>query len=260
MKLGVCRGADSFEQFACIKKAGFDYVEVSFSGLYYIEEEKYKLFLKALSELNFPCEAANCFIPGEFKLVGDSVDYDALSKYLEFTFERAQRAGIKVVVFGSGGARSYEDGFSPEKAYEQLVYFTRNYASPAAKKYGCRIAIEPLRFEESKQIHTVADGVKLALDSTCDNVRGLADIYHVYHNNDSIEGIASFKNMVIHGHISNPFDRYYPLDDNEYDYSVFLRAMRDAGCERCSVEGRTDDIEKDVTVAAGVLRRALARI
>ena len=47
--------------------------------------------------------------------------------------------------------------------------------------------------------------------SKADNVFGLADLYHVYGNKDSVEGIADFKDKIKHAHIAEPVKRRYPL-------------------------------------------------
>ena len=52
--------------------------------------------------------------------------------------------------------------------------------------------MEPLRFGESKMIHTVKDGIEIGEKSGKNNVLGLADLYHVYGNDDKLEEISSF--------------------------------------------------------------------
>ncbi len=253
MKLGVCLSAKKPEQIAAAKEAGFDYVEISVSGLSDMTREEIDAFKGALNKNNIPCEAANCFIKGENKLVGDNVDYQAITEYLERVLPVAEEIGIKTIVFGSGGARNREDSFPADKAYNQVVLFLKEYAAPKCKNYGIEIAIEPLMSEASKMIHTVKDGVQLAKDSGCDNVKALADILHMYKNDDDLDNILKYDKLIIHSHISNPIGRYFPLKADEYDYKRFLNNLKKVGCTRCSIEAHTDNFELDIKPAYELL-------
>lgn len=258
MKIGVCRGLDDLESIKAATQAGVDYLETRFGCLVNFSDEDFIRAKETLESLSLRCLASNGFIPGEMKLVGDKVDYPALCDYLDRGFERAKTLGVEKVVLGSGGARSFEDGYSLEKAKEQLAFFLSEYATPRAKNAGCIIVIEPLRFCETSMIHTVKDGVEIARMCGCDNVFGLADLYHVYGNEDSIEGIAEFKGEVCHAHIAEPVNRRYPStadsDDIKEIYKSFFEALETAGCDTCSVEARTEDFDTDIFDAVKVIK------
>ena len=258
MKFGVCRGLDDFESIKIASEVGVDYYECGFGNLVNYDDEKFKNCKDFLSGNNLPCFAANGFIPGQLKVVGDSIDYGALSEYLDKGFERAKALGVKKIVFGSGGARSFPEGYSFEKAKEQLAFFLSEYAATKAEKAGCIIVMEPLRFCESSMIHTVFDGIEIARLSGKENVAGLADLYHVYGNNDNIEGIGEFKGELLHSHIAEPEKRVYPsTKDREeiiYIYKNFFNSLKKAGCETCSVEAHTDDFKTDIADALAILK------
>lgn len=258
MKFGVCRGLDDFESIKIASEAGIDYYECGFGSLANYDDEKFNVCKDFLNEYNLPCLVANGFIPGDFKVVGDSIDYGVLTEYLDKGFERAKTLGVKKIVFGSGRARSFPEGFSLEKAKEQLAFFLSEYAAPRAEKAGCIIVMEPLRFGESSMIHTVSDGIEIARISQSKNVAGLADLYHVYGNNDSIEGIAEFKGELLHSHIAEPVKRAYPSAKDSKEivgiYKSFFDALKKAGCETCSVEARTDDFKTDIADALAILK------
>ncbi len=257
MKFGVCRGLDDFESIKIASENGVDYYECGFGSLVKYDNEKFNKCKDFLNENNLPCLVANGFLPGELKVVGDCIDYGALSEYLDKGFERAKLLGVKKVVFGSGAARSFPEGYSLEKANEQLAFFLSQYAAPKAEKAGCIIVMEPLRFSETSMIHMVSDGIEIARMSK-KNVAGLADLYHVYGNNDSIEGISEFKGELLHSHIAEPEKRVYPsTKDNEEIigiYKNFFNALKNAGCETCSIEAHTDNFKTDVADALAILK------
>lgn len=258
MKFGVCRGLDDFAAMDAAKECGVDYFETGFGCLADYTEEKFTQSKQKLDSISLKCNIANSFIPGSMKLVGDSVDYQLISDYLDRGFERAKILGVEKIVLGSGSARSFEDGFSPEKAKEQLAYFLGEYAAPRAKKINATIVVEPLRFGESSLVHTVADGLEIAQMSGADNVFGLADLYHVYGNNDSVSDMMNYNNKVLHSHIAEPVKRGYPKkSDCEtvlYIYREFIKTLEAIGCETCSVEARTDDFNNDVKDAISLLK------
>lgn len=264
MKLGVCRGLDDFEAMEAAARIGIDYWECSFNSLARCMDEKFELCKSTLDGYGIPCLAANSFLPSDIMVVGDNVDYEIINDYLDKGFERAKLMGVKKVVFGSGRSRSYNDGFSAEKAMEQLAFFLSEYAAPKAKKANCIIVIEPLSFSETKMIHTVSDSVSLARLSGADNVYGLADLFHVYSNKDSFEEIKSFKGLVKHAHIAEPLSRCYPTpedSDESRDICIdFLKTMKTVGCDTVSVEARTDDFNKDFGIAAPYLRKIINEI
>ncbi len=258
MKIGVCRGLDDFESIKIASAVSVDYYECGFGSLAKFDDEKFKLCKENLEEYSLKCLCANGFIPGDLKVVGDSIDYGALCEYLDKGFERAEILGVEKVVFGSGAARSFPEGYSLEKAKEQLAFFLSEYAAPRAEKAGCVIVMEPLRFVESSMIHTVADGIEIARMSGCKNVGGLADLYHVCGNNDSIEGIADFKGALLHAHIAEPVNRRYPSvkdgDEIIEIYKSFFDSLEKAGCKTCSVEARTDDFKNDIVGALEIIK------
>lgn len=258
MKIGVCRGLDDFEGMKAAASVGIDYWECGFGNLVRFDDEKIKSCIENLEKYSLKCIAANGFIPGEMKVVGDSVDFGALSEYLDKGFERAKILGLKKVVFGSGSARSFPDGYSLEKAKEQVAFFLSEYAAPKAEKAGCVIAMEPLRFCESTMIHTVADGVEIARMSGSKSVGGLADLYHVYGNSDSVDGIGDFKGEIFHSHIAEPVNRAYPSAKDSAEvlamYKNFFASLKKAGCDTCSVEARTEDFSNDIADAIAILK------
>ena len=83
-------------------------------------EEAFAQNLARAKALAVPVRAANCFLPGTMKCVGPEVDQEALARYAQTAFRRAQAAGIEVLVFGSGGARKIPDGFPREQAKRQF--------------------------------------------------------------------------------------------------------------------------------------------
>lgn len=261
MKLGACLGYGDAEKFEFAIKCGLDFAETDFENIANAPKEEFESFCEKIRNAGIPVLSANHFLPGDLKIVGDNIDYERIDKYLETGFERASRLGIKNVVFGSGKARSFDEGYSKELARNQVVKFLKEYVSPKAVKYGVNVVVEPLSFAETTMIFTVKDGVDLAGECDFKGVFGLADLYHVYSNNDDIDGIANFKGQIKHAHIAEIKSRLYPNKNAPKDvndvYTQFFNALKKAGCETCSIEGHTNDFTTDLPIAIEVLKEAL---
>ncbi len=257
IKIGVCCGPDSFRT---AKECGFDYVEVNFR-VFTMNDGEYEKILAAKDAVGIPVEAANCFLPGELPVSGPDIDYEGLRAFLEKGFERAHRLGISTVVFGSGGARPIPEGYTYSGAAKDIIRVTKRYIAPAAAKYGIEVAFEPLAYNESDTINSIAEGCALAAAVDEKNISCIADLYHMYCVGDTYEELRKLGSAVTHGHLANPtvnkngIKRYYPLDINEYDYEGFFSALISCGVERVSLEARTDDFDRDVRISAEIMKQ-----
>lgn len=255
MKIGVCGG---FDRIAIVAACGYDYLETNFRSLVQASEEEFQSFLSELKNSNITCEAANCFIPGDMKVTGENVDYEALKEYLAIGYKRAYETGIKVVVFGSGGARNIPEGYSYKDAINDIIRFVKEYAAPMAADYGIDLVFEPLRKQETNIINTIKEGAMLASAINLPNVGALGDLFHMHVEGDTYDDVRELKGILRHAHISNPSSvdkRVYMKESDTFDYKGFFDALKYAGCERVSIEAGTDDFETDAREAIRVMNK-----
>lgn len=255
MKIGVCGGLD---RIAIISDCGYDYLETNFKDLARSSEEAYQKFLTELKNNNITCEAANCFIPGELKVTGEAVNYKALKDYLALGYKRAAEVGIKVVVFGSGGARNIPEGYSYVAAVNDIIRFVKEYAAPMAAEYGIDLVFEPLRKKETNIINTIKEGAMLASAINLPNVGTLGDLFHMHVEGDTYDDVRELKGILRHAHMSYPETtdkRVFMKESDNFDYKGFFDALKDAGCERVSIEAGTDNFENDAREAIKVMNK-----
>ncbi len=256
MKIGVCCGYDRIE---IASECGFDYIETNFSSLTRCSDEDFFRFNDKLKNCGIACEAANAFLPGELKITGSAVDYKALEDYLKIGYKRAEETGIKVVVMGSGGARSYPEGWTYKEAVNQIIYFVKNFAAPLAADHNIDFVFEPLCKAESNIINTIKEGAMLASAINLSNVGTLGDLYHMHVEGDTYKDVMELKGVFRHAHISNPVStdgkskRVFMKNPDEYDYKGFFDALKNVGCERVSIEAATDDFCADVIDAFRIM-------
>ncbi len=259
MRFGVCTGIDNEENVRIAAESGYDYIECGFQMFANATEEQLKEWEERENKYGIFAEAANCFLPGSLPVTGDNVDYEALREFVARGMKNSARLGLKTVVFGSSGARSIKEGYSYEKAVRQMGYFLREIASPEAAKYGITVVTEPLQKAETNMINTVKEGVLLAALADRDNIRCLADLFHMEQCGDTADDILMIKDSIAHAHISNPVGkdgkkRIYPLYADEFDYKSFLDVLKLGACERCSIEAAVSDFAYEAPIAIKLLR------
>lgn len=111
-------------------------------------------------------------------VVGPSTDHEKILKWAETTFRRAERAGIRYIVFGSGKSRKVPDGFSRETAEEQFVRLCKRLG-PVAARYRVTVVIEPLNSRETNLINSVSEGASIVERVNHKNIRLLCDLFHM---------------------------------------------------------------------------------
>ncbi|MBC8234880.1 sugar phosphate isomerase/epimerase [bacterium] len=253
MRFGICTSLDNANILA---DAGYDYIElgVGASLMPLASEEDFKQVQDKVAASSLKPEAYAGFIPGELRVVGDNVNLQRLSNFVETACRRASTIGGKVIVYGSSGSRNVEEGYSREKALDQIAEFL-NMGADHAEKYGITIAIEPLCQKECNIINTVAEGLAMAKRVNREGVRVLADLYHAWQEQEPLSNIVDSGDWLVHVHIAEPVKRKYPGND-DFDFSDFFEALRDAGYDgRVSCECSFDNFNQDVKVALDTLRQ-----
>lgn len=198
--------------------------------------------------------ALNGFVPGHLKITGSDVDFSALEEFVVTAMERAERAKVEVIVFGSGGARRIPDEFDRQKADKQLVEFCKMVA-PVAYNHGVTVVVEPLNKKECNVLTTVDECAKLVNIVSHPGVRLLVDSYHLMLDNDSYDDIVKYGNLLAHVHISTVPNRL-PPGAELCDFSQFFRALKQSGYSgRVSIEAKISDPEKQLPAALELMRQ-----
>jgi sugar phosphate isomerase/epimerase len=251
MQYGVCCSPAIAGKLA---QAGFDFFEGTVAEILSPRDDA-AAFATSLAQVRhapLPCSAVNCFIPGDLRITGPGVDLAALEKYATTTFDRAVKAGVGVVVFGSGGARRIPDGYSAEKAHDQLVEFCRMLA-PAARARSVTVAVEPLNRAECNVLTSVEECAALVREVNHPAVRLLVDAYHHLKDKGSLPAITVHGALLAHVHIATVPNRL-PPGAEFCDFVPFFAALIAGGYDgRISIEANLAAPETD-------LRKALAHM
>ena len=256
MKIGICTEPESLKNLA---DPALDYVEVNVQGFLKPEEpdEAFAPNRGLASSLSRPIPAACCFLPGDLRVTGPSVDLDRLERYAATAFERAAQVGIEVIVFGSGAARILPEGFPVDEGFRQFVEANRRIA-PLAERHDVTIVIEPLNQSECNFINSPTDGARVVEVVDHPNIRLLVDFFHMLREGQSPQEITDCGPLIEHAHLAENEVRSAPGVKGD-DFRPFMQALKSTGYDkRISIECGWGDFAAEQKAAVDEVRRQMA--
>lgn len=206
-----------------------------------VSDEQFGEYKQKIKTAPMPLLACNVLVPGDLKLVGPSVNEDALLAYLEEVFKRGKDAGIPMFTWGSGGARRIPDNFDREKAKNQFITLARKVAELAAK-YNIILALENLNSTETNFITTVEEALEIVKAVDHKNLRLCVDIYHMLMENESPEVIRKTAPYTIYCEVAEKSGRT-PPGVNGQDFIPYLTELKNIGYKgKIVIECRWQDV------------------
>ncbi len=258
IQIGICTNFSNGEK---MQPYGYTYVEEGVSGFLMPtkSEEVFNELLEKAANSPLPVKACNSFIPGNLKSVGPDAVHEEILKFAETAFRRAQRAGVEIIVFGSGGSRSIPDGFSREKARTQFIELGQKMA-PIAQTYNVTIVLEPLNTTECNFINSVVEGGEIVKEINHPNFQLLADLYHMKMENEGAESIIKYGKLIKHIHIAEKQERAVPGTFNE-DFRPYFNALKKIRYKgKISIEARWKDFDSQMPAAIKAMKTQLDNV
>ncbi|MEO7190781.1 MAG: sugar phosphate isomerase/epimerase family protein [Vicinamibacterales bacterium] len=254
VQVGYCTRLQGLEQ---AKAGGFDYAEISASEVAGLADADFEAAVAQAKQAGIPTLNANLFLPGSIHLTGPQPTSPVEQMvYVKKAFSRLSQLGVKILCFGSGGARRVPDGFSKAEAFQQLVAFGKRIG-PEAHAAGITVVIEPLRSQESNIINTAVEGFELVKAINDPNFELLIDFYHLASEKEDPSIILQAGSHLKHLHIANPQGRVFPLAWSEYDYAPFFANLRKINYKgRISVEASSPNFATEAPRMIALIRRA----
>ena len=252
MKIGAC--TRNIEHSIIAKEIGFDYVELNFSAIAKMSDDKFKDYYAEIERHDIHVEAYNCFFPSDITIYNED-SLENTKKYAQAGFERVSHIGGKIAVIGSAGARSIPDNVDPLFAHKRFSDII-GVCADIADKYNMKVVVEPLNRKETNFIHTVAEGAEISRLSGRSNAGVLVDFYHFFMNEEKDDGLISSKDILFHAHMARPNkDRGVPTDEDMPTIAKWAGMLRDIGYDaRISMEcHRGDNIVQDLLASKKAL-------
>jgi sugar phosphate isomerase/epimerase len=252
-KIGACA---SYKEGEVLSKAGFSFIEENVQSFLVPTkgEEEFDQILLASKSSPLPIEAFIIFLPGSLKSVGPNAVHREILDYAEVVFRRAQKAGGKLVVFGSSGSRSVPDGFSKEEATAQMIALGK-LLGPIAAKYDITVVLESLNTKECNFINSLSEAGEIVKAVNHPNYRLLADIYHMKMEGEGPESILNYGHLIKHVHVAEKEGRAVPGTHGE-DLSLYYQALQLSGYEgSVSLESRWENMGNQAAKAIETIKK-----
>jgi sugar phosphate isomerase/epimerase len=168
------------EAASLVAEAGFDALEISPWIPKKLTRTRVNSLERALRRNNLAFSGFTSLYPPEMTLASPSAAFRRKNiLYTKRLIELAQSLDGKLLVWGSGRARSIPSGVPLRKGYAWLVELLRALG-PTADQMHVKIAIEPLNRFESTIIHNVSEALSLA---KLVNHRSVGVVYDTFHAN-----------------------------------------------------------------------------
>src|ERR1700733_4961558 len=256
VRIGYC---GPLKDIDAVKTAGFDYMEVRTSEVAALSDADYEKAAAKFKKVGLPVLSANLFIPADIKVTGPNVDKERQMEYVRRALDRVSRLGVRLVVFGSGGARQVPDGFSRQEAFQQLVDFGKRIA-PEARSRNITIAIEPLRHQETNIVNNTTEALAWVNAVNDPNIQLMIDFYHFDVEKEDPANILKVQDHLRHLHVANPQGRVVPVKWDEYNYAPFFTVLRQIHYDRLiSLEATPKNLPVEGPQAIALLNHAFGQ-
>lgn len=235
-----------------IINCGYDFAECSVGLLMSISDEDFEKVI----EKKIKIRAFNCFVPSELKIVEDTPE---MWEYIKKAFYRMEKVSAEIIVFGSGGARRIPDTITFNDGLEKLENFILK-CNDLAKKHNITLVLEPLNHNESNFLPTVKSAYDLCNKLDLSNVKILADIFHMYVENEDFSVLKETADKIHHIHINNPITRTCPTQEENKFIRAFAESLNNAGYNRTvTIESAYNDFSNDIKDAIIYLKEVFKK-
>lgn len=252
MRIGVnC----DFTDLPLLASEKIDFLETRFALLAGMTPDEVRSAAALCEKYGVPAETANNFFPPTVDFYGNHADAGALRDFIRRGMKNAAALGCKVAVVGSGAARKVPEGLPKNIATEKFASVMRLCAD-IGFEYGIAVAVEPLNFNETNLINTVAEAADFCRAEESSGIFCIADFFHMFMNGEPVDSISAAKKYLVHAHIARPSkDRFAPRDEDIPACEEWAEKLRSVGYKgRLTLECCR---EKDLACELEVSRRAL---
>ncbi|MFK7770369.1 MAG: sugar phosphate isomerase/epimerase family protein [Mariniblastus sp.] len=229
--------------------SGMDFIEPGLAKIAAMSDADFEAACQRIKDNNIRVQSANWFLPPDLKVTGPDVDDEKSRSFLQHALARAVALGATAVVFGSPGSRSVPDGFSTEKAREQMVAFCR-LCSDVIKdnNWPIKIAVEHVNHTETNFVNTFAQALSIVREVERPEIGLAADLYHFAMEDEPMDIMLEAADLICAVQLANPEGRCFPKPSASVPgLEAFFQFLADIGYQGgVSVEATVgEDLEAD---------------
>jgi sugar phosphate isomerase/epimerase len=244
------------DQIGAAIEAGFDYVELPARELD-LEGQREQVLRKISGTLRksygaIKVEVFSGLLPDDLLVVGPQVDQERLRRYLRQTFTAMWALGGVLVVLGIGASRSFPEGFPRERAEAQFAEVLR-LIEEEGDRNGLDLALDPLNRAETNLLTTLDQSRRFLAEHQVQEVKLLADIYHLTAEDESLEVIEDCGALIAHAHVAD--SERLPPGQGDFDFRPFFTTLRKIGYDqRISIKCTWRDFASEAAPALAYIK------
>jgi len=224
MQFGVVAPID---QADLAKQAGFDFIEEVVPRFLAAHEPDDAWHGNALADASpLPVRAANSLIPGSLKLIGPDADEAHARQYIQRICERAERAGIRTLVFDAASCRVPE-GFDRKQAKRQILGFIRSAVHFCAR-HKIMMVCKAMNRDECGIINSLPEALQYVWEVDHPNFQCHLDTFHFWKEQEPLENLRDALPWIRHVHAADGPVRTLPGVSGHCDYRSILSELKRA--------------------------------
>lgn len=253
MKLGF---SGNISCLKALDAVGYDLLEVGVPQIVGLSESEFIQLKQDVDDSQICVSSCNMLMSASTlpPLYRDQ-DFIHSTDYLERVVPILADLGIKNVVFGSGRYRKMPDEI-PESQHRDLVSSFLARAESIFRRHNMMLLLEPLNKKETNVIRTTKDAAAYIRELNLPNLKMVLDLYHFWQEDEPMERIMEYRDLIHHVHIAEPSKREYLKPDDAYDYALFFGALRQIGYDGAVVfEGGKSDFDTGIRSTYQLLRQ-----
>ncbi|WHH59341.1 sugar phosphate isomerase/epimerase family protein [Petroclostridium sp. X23] len=254
MKYGCCTSISNYD---LLEQIGFDFIELSGRAVTSMSEKEFDKVIDKVSNGHLFCNGFNDYCPPDIAIVGPDYDPVKAEKYAQLICKRGSKLNISTIGIGAPLSRRLPEGFDKATADGQAIEFLAITAD-IAKQYNITILFEALNNEVCNYVTLMPEAVDIVQKINKENVKIVADFYHMQMMNEDVTDIAYAIPYITHLHIAQDIDgnRGY-LREKYYDQykSAIAAAMKEGYDSTLSIEALWGDVAKEGKQSLDILKR-----
>ena len=219
----------SLARAAAVKAAGGQFIAESVSGFIKPDGSAAELeaMLAQVRAAPLPVYSCNFFIGRpDLRATGPDANHEAVLEYARKAFDRASRAGVKVITYGSCGSRKLPPGYSQERGKDEFVALLSRLG-PLAQAHHITVAVESLQTRECNFLTRIAEVGQVVRRAGHPHIRAAADLYHMVAENDTPQDLADITDVLAHVELAELQGRRLPGTTSQ-DFRPYFRVLKDA--------------------------------
>ncbi len=225
---------------AAVRDAGGSFVGLSVAGWLDPDgpENEFLAKIDVASAAPLPVIVCNSFIRAKhMKVTGPEANHDEVLAYCGRALERAQRAGVGMITFGSSGSRRIPDGFDVGRANDQFISFLQKLG-PIAADHDVTVNVEQLQSRECNFLMRIGEVEHVVRAADHPRIGMVADLYHMVAESDTPADLAQAVDLVNHVEIAELEGRRVPGTTGQ-DFRPYFKVLKAANYSGAiGVEGR----------------------